>query len=93
VDAARYRIGPAEDLPEPGELLEVPGVLQARGEDGALLVTVAPDIGSARPDRLPGVADREREVPIERIELLSREGGGALVSLTGTCKEMSSLEG
>ena len=93
VDAARYRIGPAEDLPEPGELEDVPGVLEVRREDGALVVSVDPAEGSARPDRLPGVAEGELEVPIERIELLSREEGGTLVSLTGKCKEMSSLEG
>jgi len=93
VDLVRYRIGPAGGLPDPGEIAEVPGVLEARREGEALVVLVDPNRGSARPDRLPGIAERELEVPIERIELLSREEGGTLVSLTGKCKEMSSLEG
>ncbi len=93
VDAARYRIGPAEGIPGPEVLTGVPGVIDARSDGDCLVVTVDPGRGSARPDRLPGIAERELEVPVERIELLSREEGGALVSLTGKCKEMSSLEG
>ena len=93
-DAAVYRIGPAEGLPRAEDLRDLPGILKARAEAGALLVTVDPGCGSARPDRLPGIADIDREVPVERIELLSTgEGGVDYVSLTGSCKEMSTLEG
>ena len=93
VQAAVYRIGPADGLPRPDDLEGVDGVLEARMDGECLLVTVDPKCGAARPDRLPGLEGREEEVPVERIELLSREESGTLVSLTGSCKEMSSLEG
>jgi radical SAM-linked protein len=93
-DAAVYRIGPAEGLPGPDELSDLPGVIEARAEGATLVVTVDPGCGSARPDRLPGIAETDREVPVERIELLSGvEGGREYVSLTESCEEMSALEG